>query len=61
MSPPGAFFDDAVMWARLSGITTGVGGNRFDPYGSVSRGQMVTFLRRSSETTSPAALPTGAG
>lgn len=36
----------AIGWLAETGITTGVGDNRFDPNGVVSRGQMVTFLER---------------
>ena len=37
---------EAIGWLAASGITTGVGGNDFDPGGTVTRGQMVTFLMR---------------
>lgn len=37
---------EAIGWLAASGVTTGVGQNRFDPNGLVSRGQMVTFLQR---------------
>jgi S-layer family protein len=46
---PGAFFDNAVMWARLSGITTGTSRTTFSPNDPVSRWQMALFLRRFTE------------
>ena len=50
---PGAFYYEAVKWAVANGITTGVGGNRFAPNDSCTRGQVVTFLHRAAN--SPAA------
>ena len=50
---PGAFYYEAVKWAVANGITTGVGGNRFAPNDSCTRGQVVTFLHRAEN--SPAA------
>ena len=38
--------DREIGWAVESGITQGVGGGRFDPDGSVTRAQIVTFLYR---------------
>ena len=37
---------EAIGWLAENGITTGIGDNLFDPAGSVTRGQMVTFLMR---------------
>ena len=42
----GSWYDQAVQWATENGITNGVGQNKFDPNGSVTRGQMITFLWR---------------
>lgn len=50
---PGAFYYEAVKWAVANGITTGVGGNRFAPNDTCTRGQVVTFLHRAAN--SPAA------
>ena len=50
---PGAFYYEAVKWAVANGITTGVGGNRFAPNDSCTRGQVVTVLHRAEN--SPAA------
>ena len=40
------YYYNAVNWASKNGITSGVGNNKFDPNGSVSREQMATFLAR---------------
>ncbi len=50
---PGSFYYEAVKWAVANGITTGVGGNRFAPNDTCTRGQVVTFLHRAAN--SPAA------
>ena len=49
---PGAFYYEAVKWAVANGITTGVGGNRFAPNDSCTRGQVVTFLHRAENSPS---------
>jgi hypothetical protein len=41
-----AYYAGAVSWAVENGITTGVGGGRFDPTGACTRAQIVTFLWR---------------
>ena len=46
--PEGHVADGEIGWAVESGITRGVGGGRFDPDGSVTRAQIVTFLFRLS-------------
>ena len=43
----------AVLWAVENGITLGVGGGRFDPDGTCSRAQIVTFLWRAEGRTEP--------
>ena len=40
------YYYDAVIWAAEDGITNGVGDNRYDPAGEVTRAQIVTFLWR---------------
>lgn len=42
----GDYFADAVAWAVANNITSGVGNNRFNPTGTCTRGQIVTFLYR---------------
>lgn len=42
----GDYFADAVAWAVANNITSGVGNNRFNPRGTCTRGQIVTFLYR---------------
>ena len=44
--PADAYYAQAVSWAVESGITTGVGGGKFDPNGTCTRGQIATFLYR---------------
>ena len=42
----GAYYGTAVYWARLEGIASGVGGNRFAPSDPVTRQDFVTMLWR---------------
>ena len=42
----GEYYYDAVLWAVENGITTGVSATKFDPSGTCTRGQIVTFLYR---------------
>ena len=42
----GAFYENAVLWAVKENITTGASATTFDPAGSCTRGQIVTFLFR---------------
>ena len=42
----GSYYGDAVDWAVENGITDGVGGGRFDPNSTCTRGQIATFLWR---------------
>ena len=49
---PGAFYYEAVKWAVANGITQGVGGNRFAPNDTCTRGQVVTFLHRAENSPS---------
>ena len=42
----GSYYGDAVAWAVENGITTGVGGGRFDPTATCTRAQIATFLYR---------------
>ena len=42
-----AYYASAVSWAVENGITTGVGGGRFDPTGTCTRAQIAAFLARS--------------
>ena len=46
--PEGAFYYDAVNWAVEHGITNGVTSEYFDPNGTCTRGQAVTFLWRAA-------------
>lgn len=44
--PAGQWYTDAVLWAFESGITKGVGANRFAPMRTCTRAEVVTFLYR---------------
>ena len=44
--PADSYYAQAVAWAVESGITTGVGGGRFDPNSTCTRAQIATFLWR---------------
>ena len=41
-----AYYAGAVSWAVENGITTGVGGGKFDPTGACTRAQIAAFLTR---------------
>ncbi len=45
--PAGSYYAQAVAWAVESGITQGVGGDRFDPNATCTRAQIAAFLARS--------------
>ena len=45
--PADAYYAGAVSWAVENGITTGVGGGKFDPNGTCTRAQIAAFLARS--------------
>ena len=42
----GSWYIDAVAWAASDGIVGGIGKNRFDPEGKITREQMATILYR---------------
>ena len=42
----GSYYEKAVAWAIENGITTGVGGGKFDPTGACTRAQIAAFLWR---------------
>ena len=44
--PADAYYAGAVSWAVENGITTGVGGGKFDPTGACTRAQIAAFLAR---------------
>ena len=45
--PTDSYYAQAVAWAIENGITTGVGGGRFDPTATCTRAQIAAFLARS--------------
>ena len=44
--PADSYYANAVSWAVEGGITTGIGGGRFDPNSTCTRAQIATFLYR---------------
>ena len=42
-----SYYASAVSWAVENGVTTGVGGGRFDPTATCTRAQIAAFLARS--------------
>ena len=44
--PADSYYAQAVSWAIENGITAGVGGGRFDPNATCTRGQIAAFLWR---------------
>lgn len=46
--PKGSYYEAAVQWAVANGITSGTDENHFDPSGSCTRAQLVTFLWRAA-------------
>ena len=42
----GAYYSKAINWATANGIAYGKGNNLFDPDGTVTRAEAVTFLQR---------------
>ena len=45
--PADSYYAQAVAWAVENGITTGVGGGKFDPTATCTRAQIATFMARS--------------
>ena len=45
--PANSYYAQAVAWAVENGITTGVGGGKFDPNSACTRAQIAAFLARS--------------
>ena len=48
--PADSYYANAVSWAVEGGITTGIGGGRFDPNSTCTRAQIATFLYRSYQS-----------
>lgn len=44
--PDSAWYAQAVNWAASEGLVNGVGKNRFDPTGAITREQLITILHR---------------
>ena len=44
-----AYYANAVAWASQNNITSGTGNGKFSPNADCTRGQIVTFLYRSSK------------
>lgn len=52
------YFYAATQWGIEAGITYGVGENRFEPMGEVTRAQLVTFLWRMAGEPTPTLIET---
>ena len=50
---PGAYYEDAVIWAVGKGITGGTSATTFDPNATCNRAQAVTFLWRAAGSPAP--------
>ena len=44
--PAGSFYEQAVLWAYQTGVTTGTDAQHFSPNAVCNRAQVVTFLHR---------------
>lgn len=44
-----AYYANAVAWAVFEGITSGTGGNNFNPDADCTRAQIVTFMYRDAQ------------
>ena len=44
--PSGQWYTDAIAWAAANGIVNGVGDDKFDPNGNITREQLATILHR---------------
>ena len=55
--PSGEYYYDAVLWAYSKGITRGIDATHFNPNGTVTRAEAVTFIWRGAG--SPATGSTG--
>ena len=47
--PNGQWYTNAVAWAAENGIVNGIGNNRFDPDGEITREQVAAILFRYAE------------
>ena len=57
-TPDGAFYHDAVTWAKGNGMTTGCnGGTGFCPDDGVTRGENITFAKRYDDIVVQPFLP----
>lgn len=53
MPPKGSWSHDPIDWAWIHGITSGISETRFQPNGTCTRGQVVTFLWRAMGEPEP--------
>jgi|GEM_PF-1633498 len=51
--PSGAYYDDAVIWAAMTGVTGGKTADTFAPDGACTRAETVTFLWRAMGSPEP--------
>ncbi len=59
--PADSYYAGAVAWAVENGITTGVGGGRFDPNATCTRGQIASFPLYEVTQKQPRFLSQGTG
>ncbi len=45
-----AYYADAIAWAAENSVVNGIGGNKFDPEGEVTREQIAAILSRYAES-----------
>ena len=57
--PEDSWYFKPVLWAVENNITAGVGGGRFDPEGTCTRSQIVTFLWRMAGQPAPQGTASG--
>ena len=50
----GQWYTDAVIWAQDKGVVEGIGGQRFDPEGAITREMLAEVLYRYTEAAKPA-------
>lgn len=51
--PDGQWYTDAVIWAQAQGVVEGVGGQRFNPDGLITRETLAEVLYRYTEAAKP--------
>ena len=47
---PEGWYRDAILWAYQTGVTSGTSDTTFEPYATVTRAQVATFLMKYAKT-----------